>query len=420
MSIYTDLQSARVLFDPDGEAVDFTDNNDMQALQLQQAQTLVAAGLPNAISQPTGFAPLSTWGAAEGLANNIKGTYATNGSDLILAPRAGAGYFTPGGSARQLVIAPGPIMQIVAGATPYAAASAEAIATFWLNDGDAGGPIAFTTDVGDAQPRIDAIECQLTYVDSDPTSLDFEDAVTREPSSQITDKRRRVQATIQVKKGTPSATPQIPANTAGFAHICAVYIPALHNAVHALGNMIDLRMPVGKVTVIEQRSAYMDGAGSTAWHRNDPIDAWEGPASGSGSIYFPCPVTSKAARVLAAGCYGVVAGTTGQKLVRELIAPGAITYTTLVDFSSDPTLIIVDTTEGYLERGMTEIMDAHANAGFESNIARNTNSRVGMPLWCNGYLNGMASDAGYPARLALKVTGSAGSRVRFVRWIVAE
>lgn len=405
MTTSTDNHSKRVLFDPNGEALDGDDLNDMQLFaSLQYLENLIGSGVPDAISDPTSPGAIIDLELSE-IWNGI-----TDFSDLVFAPLPGCGYFKAGPVARTLISVPGPIIGMAD--EPFNGGG-ESFAPFRL------GGLTFTTAIGHATlPRIDTISATFTFVDADPTPRDFEDATTRAPSSQNPNKTRRVQVTFLLTQGVPSANPVYPTPVSG-APICAVYVPALHNAVHDPANVRDMRWPIGglKIYDVDANAFYRPGA--NPWSVNQSGMYAEANASGTDPLYAHCPTGQKTARLIGVGVYGVSAASASCQLVRvEHNLPAIPTVTLLADF--DPGEIFTSIA-GFRTRAAVQIMDDLATNAPGKGL-RVANRRIGTPMWCNGFPAGPAHPgaAGETpmSRVALKLVSEDVALVSFVRFYV--
>lgn len=417
----TDLYSQSVLFN-DGEGAEPDDMNEVQRLVHRQlVDNMLGSLVPDAIdsaTSPGGVAALLDFEMSRGMATGL-----ITPNDLAFTTSPGCGYWRPTTNANELAVVPGNVIQLI---DDLAAPTDTAFAQFRLGDYGA-TDITVQTAQGDASlPRIDLIEVKLEYVDSDQESRDFEDAITGAKSTTTPYKRRRVQATVQVKAGTPNVTPHYPAPSAGFVAMCAVWIPVAHNAVHAITNVRDLRVPLGGVRVYDVPASQFSFPGAAPWTyvvgNPSPFLCAQGPASGTGYLYAVCPVTSAKARLIGIGCYS-----------RDALS--AELYRMEHNLSSVPTMtLLADLDGGFYSMlngtgdltvlSMTQLMyqlaDQTAVAGPPA-----TSLRVGSPIWCNAHPAGPARTVGaYPQTpspvLAVRIGGNATSFVSFVRFIVAE
>lgn len=410
----------RVLYHPDGEAIDRTDDNNEQEFARLNLHNLIMSGSQaNGYGEPFGAQLAGPPESFDSL-NALGFTY----GDAVMVPWPGAAYVYATGVARQLTFSPGPIALVCD--EPWSAAPEEyAFYRIPFN-------LTLTTAAGDAtNPRIDLVEVKLDYIDGDPQTRHFEDAVTRAPSSQAgTNKERQVRFTYQIKQGTPAANPVYPTPTAGFVAMAAVWVPATHNAVHDPNNIRDLRAPFGaRVYDVDPKAMHYTGVnpwflqGMQAFSHVDSID--------TDRVIVPCPIGSRSARLLAVG----VCGSPGDDAVVELVrldhplSSGGPTSTYIATITDD-----VWNADGFTWIDAIRIADyvgQNSTASYKG--TRAASSRAGAPLWCNGKTGGMAHFGGLPAdapaiesRLALSI-GCAGSnvtgpggRLSFVRFVIAE
>lgn len=416
MATQTDNNSRRVLFDPDGFAIDRTDDNNSQLFAMARQMILWASGITNAVDDPSSpgtFADLEL-----GQAWNQQSDGA-DANDLVFAPFPGAGFVGPG-LANHLTLYPGPLM-LFTGA-PFASTGEEFV-SYWVNT-----PIDLTTAVGDAtNPRIDLVEIKAEWVDGDAQSRHFEDATTRAPSSQTEDKERGVQITVQIKQGTPAATPAYPAPTAGFAPLAAVRVPALHNGVHTVSNLRDMRWPLGGLRVIDVDARGFWLQGTNPWLLNEAgmyVETDGATTAVADSVIVQCPIGAKSARLLGVGIYGAAAGNPSVELVRiDHNLPATPTITQLADLDTGQIFDVA----GFNNMGAIELMDPLGVAGTPQAGARLANRRVGSPMWCNGYAAGSGQEGSIPetpfSKLGVRIKSEndgSDAFVSFVRFYVAQ
>lgn len=260
----------------DGEALDPTDLDRIgAAAQMSVLDQLLAASAPNS-------APANGMPDVGPTQSNSLSVYT---GAFALAP--GQAYPRQGGSNRAIQISPGTLLQAVSaidGETPSVLAYTF-LGTESVDIDNAAG----------ATPRVDIVQMALAYDTDTPEVRNFEDAVTREPTSSNTDKRKRVVCTLSVKKGTPAASPSPPNLDAGCVAICTVLVGASYAAAAgfsfddtagAVAVIHDQRMPVGvrvdtidavdhayttaDVTVLGQREQIQMGAGASTVFARHP------------------------------------------------------------------------------------------------------------------------------------------------------
>lgn len=212
----------------------------------------------------------------------------------------------------------------------------------------------------------------------------FTGGVDRRLLSQSLNKNKQVQATFQIKQGTAAATPAYPSLTAGYVAVCAVYVPALHNAVHAPENVRDMRMPLGGLTVYEIPYNQINyNGGGTAWTVDHTAWKVKTPAA-AGYAYAMLPTTGKTGRIIAMSAYGKRNnGSTIIRLQRASISGGAA--------PSFTTLAILDVMGDQMDPGpgtgiidLGRIADELAIATMPYQGTRAPNTRWGTPLWTTG------------------------------------
>lgn len=407
-----DPNQRRVRFNPDGEGVDFTDHNNMQLFAQQRDWlTLFSASLANAAGDPNdpGGAP-----HAEAF-TYLHELSMYGGSAITLHP--GSAYVSPGG-ANQLVINAGTIAQQLD--EPWSTGEDFALVHTGI------GVLTLATAVGDAtNPRIDVVEIKLSYGDGDPQDRHFEDATTRAPSTQSTNKERGISFSYQIKQGTPAANPTYPTPSAGYVAMAAVYVPATHNAAHSAANIRDLRMPVG-VRCIDVDVNGFHFTGSNPWTKVGMI-AHAAAASDADAdrVIVPCPISTKSARLLAVAIHGFADDPRCELgRIDYPTGGGAVTFTSYADLMN---------ISGAMLQGDMVTIDSMALADqFEDTAVikgvRAASTRVGTALWCNGYAGGMAhagqstndTPEATVSRLALSFGGVTTSQVGLVRFWIAE
>jgi hypothetical protein len=412
MTVETNSNTKLVQFDPDGEGVDFTDLIELQRReQVRLFNVLLSGGMADGLGD----------GAAPNTKTTLESLDALNGlgfstSDVVIAPWSGAAFPYASVVANTIAISAGPF--VVAIDEPWNADGEEfAIART--------GGVSLASAVGDAtNPRIDIVEVKLEYVDTDTETRHFEDATTRAPSSQVTAKRRSVQATFQIKQGAPAASPAYPTPSAGFVAYAAVYVPATHNAVHGPDNIRDLRVPMG-VRAIDVDLKGMHKTGINPWTDLGMLAASAVSTDHTADrVVVPCPVASKSARLLGVGIFGYPVNAPAFEIVRVNYPAtgGAVTTQKIVDLSLD-----VFVSDGLTFADAMKIADRAHQTGIILG-SRVANTHVGTPVWCNGKTSGMAhagvaGGAGQTPGSKLGVSfgaDGAGNRAAFVRFWIAE
>lgn len=414
MATYTDIYHQIVTF-TDGEAFEATDLTRMQLGPLKQSLVnLRFSGVCDAIGDPTAIGAVRDLEAGS-LWNTMTLTAFT---DLAFAPYPSCGYVRPTVNARELECVPGPLL-FSSDPEPF-------------NDG---GVYAirlrtntFTTAVGDAtNPRIDLVEIKVDTIITDSTVRNFEDGTSRALSSSETLKTEAAEVTIQIKQGTPSATPAYPTPTSGFVALAAVYVPATHNAVHSADNIRDMRMPLGAIVPYDVYAHQIYRNGPTPWLQDaDTADFRISAPSSASPVYAMCPVGSATGRLVGIGVHGESLGSTTCKLKRVIFnggggGPGLVD---LADLRED--FDAFDSPEALRRKNMVELMN-NINATGTYKGTRVTNTRVGTPIWCNGFPAGVAYGAGpvssgqqTVSHLAVELNATTGSTISLVRFYVAH
>lgn len=419
MPAYTEDHSKVVLFDPDGEGLDFTDLNNLQHFEyLRNIEGLLCSGgVPDAIGNPDA-SPIDLPDLE--LSENWN-AIGLNYGDMVFAPFPGAGYFKASGSANKLVSVGGPIIGMT-GDEPFNGDSSPGFALFRLS-----GLIELTTAVGDAtNPRIDIVEATFAFVNGDSQNRDFEDATTRAPTTQATNKARNVQVTLAIKQGTPAATPTYPTPTAGASPICAVYVPATHNAIHDPDNIRDMRFPLGNLRVYDVPASQLVLQGANPWifaPGSLHVQADATTTAATAALIALCPVGNKTARLMGIGVYGEAKSDPSVELVRVDFTAGSSVFVTLADH--DPGEIY--DTVGFRNIGAIRIGQDLGSAGKPHVGLQVANRRIVSPMWCNGRAAGPA----YPTTQGEEPFSTLGVRIKdeynvsaaivgFVRFYVAH
>lgn len=293
----------------------------------------------------------------------------------------GAAYLRQGSANHKIQIAPGTLLQKIAamdGTDPKMVAY-----TFV-------GTEEFTLTNGDAtNPRVDLLEMKLEYITDTSTSRDFEDAMTGVVTTTSVDKARRVQCTLNVKAGTPAASPTIPEPTAGYVPVGSVVVgngwttagtaPRFGDDVAALNNLVvhDQRMPVGvKAYTIDPSNFKL----TTSWSLTSGNDSAQPSVSGSNSLNIHCP-TQGLGRVVAIAIGHADNGTPMGGFVRFMYYPGtpvgAGLRNNLTLVTSPSTTFIEDTIHFFT-------FEASHVGSSGPNIIQSATTKIGVPLWTNG------------------------------------
>jgi hypothetical protein len=413
MPTITDAMSRRVLF-TDGEGVEPDDFNDQQTyLYAQLVENLLMSAPTRALDAPT-----LLWDPVDLELGDTWNDGSVVQTTDVFAPYASAGYVRATAAANELVTVPGPIMQVVGSLFD---GSGESVALFRL------GSTTLTTAAGDAtHPRIDLVEVKLAFVDADQEARDFMDASTGAITTTNPYKTRRVTCSIQIKQGTPAATPAYPTPTAGYAALAAVYVPAAHNAAHSADNLRDHRFPLGSVRVYDTPANEFWRPGGSPWTVNQEQYATDPGGGATASVYAYCPRAGKNARLMGVTVYGRWGdgANSNVQLVRTLHQlPSTPAHTTI----ATPSTSLLNGTVALRTISALDLADQLAANGTHKGT-RVSNTRIGVPLWMNGYPAGVAhpepsSAPSTTTMLGLKITSQSTSDpafVSFVRWYVSE
>jgi hypothetical protein len=416
---------ARARFN-DGEGVVFTDFEDSQDLALARVFDQLVEGRAPALAagndlsgSPATLLDPEVWGE---MGDRAIGQVIGGSVAFTLAPGHAMVYPTPG-SFTKLTVGPGTLFQKVSPRTGAAP-------TFLAYEVRASDGLDFTIAAGHATlARYDVIQVKLELVDSDAQSRDFEDAVSRQVTTQLVSKRRRVQATFSYKQGTAAASPTHPLPDAGFVSLAAVRVPAAWTSgvdpgsdVSVSGSLaipMQTSVPLGVHTFTTFPDQFMY-AGATNWSLSSGGSAL---ATGAGSnLIVPGPHFN-CGRLVGVSIEGSFI-TSGSVLLgaQRWVSISGQFFSTAVDISGQM-LQVAGTHFGFA--GMTSGIQGATSPLSSSGFA-------GDPLWCCGsrvpserplkqagavtFPVGHASQTG---RLALKVAAGSTSVVGPVRWWVA-
>lgn len=274
-----------------------------------------------------------------------------------------------------------------------------------------------TLAAGDATfDRIDVIEVKLDVITGDSQSRDFEDDTTELLSTQSFDKKKRVQATFNVKQGTPSASPAFPTLTTGYSALYAVWVPAGHSGVFVADtHFMDCRVPIN-VKSVDTLPAQMSSASGWALSGN----GLEWTSSGAGTLNIPSPLGPQdrliGVSVMAQQADGVSSDFSVASLTRAYSGTVVADVRVPMGWSSTSTSMIAR------QLTFSEIADVVVPAtGIFPSGVKNAEG-LGTPLWGNARPCGIASSTlNTSDTLSLVVTTTAsGSIIRRVRWYYAS
>jgi hypothetical protein len=205
--------------------------------------------------------------------------------------------------------------------------------------------------------------------------------VDRYITSGSVNKARRVQATFQVKAGTPAANPTYPVPTAGFCVLGAVLVPATHAVVHAATSLRDVRLPLGGLSVLDvnYNEINIAGSGSGPWTLDHV--AWKALSPAFSTFaYAICPSGGNCGRLVGMSVFGE--GDFSAILLRRATvgaggAGSSPTYVSLADL-----ITIRDGLDPGPAHAGVDIIDMMDNTSLSG--VRAANTRLGNPIWTNG------------------------------------
>jgi hypothetical protein len=242
----------------------------------------------------------------------------------------------------------------------------------------AAGDLLTTLGTGDGTyERIDGIFIKIADdVAGDSQSRDFEDAVTRELSSQTTNVKFRTSIVKSVVPGTPSATPVKPATPSGYVPWCYVRVRSTYASTFDPTHISDWRVPmrVGAVDVMAREMIPDSGISLSADTAYFDMGA---AANVAVNAIFPF---GPDCRLLAAelhGDFNISHGTSDGEIdmVPSRLNLDVFPYTTGGGLSGNSDALWAD-------------FGSHVNSIFHSMMDRN------VAFWGNGYAAGMAANQG--------------------------
>jgi hypothetical protein len=293
----------------------------------------------------------------------------------------GAAYLRQGSANNKIQIAPGTLLQKVGtidGLDP------ELLAYTFV------GTEEFTLTNGDAtNPRVDLLEMRLEYITDTSTSRDFEDAITGVVTTTSVNKARRVQCTLNVKTGTPAASPTIPEPTAGYVPVGSVMVgngwttagnaPIFGVDTVALNNVVvhDQRMPIGLRAYDVDPSLVKIVTAAALGASNEFVSS---TVTGANSFYIPCPDYGNVRLVAIAISHAdnsIALGATVRLGRSDGIASGWVTRNTLTVTTGTTTSYIDDTIHFFT-------FEAQHLPNVGPTITQSATTKIGVPLWANG------------------------------------
>lgn len=338
----------------DGEAIDAADFNDVQKFRDAQLND----GLLRFLSGQTAAGTGPDFELMAGVTLDANMLFVLNGGNGCIEAKN-----TPD---MNVVTGPGTVLQQLD--NTIAGADAELLA-FTFKAYNTVGPFA----AADAtNPRNDLVQVKLEYILDPTTTRHFEDAVTRVKSSASFAVKRRVQATVSIKTGTPAATPTIPTPDAGYVPWAVVRVRAastsiLQTDIHPF--QMPLRVECHNIHPyqIGVPDAYTNEtpSGSSTWipgGGGNIVLACAAAGSG-GSCYVYPPVGWQAKRLVGVGILGSLPGSSTVKVVQATYGT-ASGWPDLKDLTSDFSAVFGAGTRYH----QTQLL-ADAN---------------GYPIWTNG------------------------------------
>jgi hypothetical protein len=234
-------------------------------------------------------------------------------------------------------------------------------------------------------------------------------------------KSRHTKATFQIKQGTANATPTYPTPSVGFVAIAAVYVPALHNAVHSLANIRDLRWPLGGVKVYDVLPRdFILGTSSPSWART--TDEWSAVCSaGTTALIAPCPVGGGMGRIIGIGVVGNLSFTAPEVFLKKVALNGTPTLTNLLELQP-----ISDDLSGGFGFSWANAIDLMEDNTYVTGI-RLPDTRVGNAFWTDGSLAGPAQESVQSDvlrttmnKVYVHIKNASGAFVHAVRFVIAH
>lgn len=252
------------------------------------------------------------------------------------------------------------------------------------------GTEEWTIASGDAtNPRVDLLQMQLTYITDTPVSVDFEDAVTRALTTNVaTATRRRVQATLTVKQGTPAASPTIPDPDAGFVPVGTVVVghgwttagnaPIFGVDTVDTNNAVvhDQRMPIGMRKWITDPVNYKTAA---AWALSD-VNCAVTSSNATNLLWIRCPTNWGRVIAVDLNTAGITIPISVVRLARAQGSISAGFSAVSNDFGSN---VASDTS--LLARSRRRDFETLHTPSAGPTIQASAVSKIGVPLWASGY-----------------------------------
>jgi hypothetical protein len=241
------------------------------------------------------------------------------------------------------------------------------------------------------------------------------------------DKATRVQATFQIKQGTPAAAPVYPTPSTGFVPVAAVLVPTLHNAVHSIINLRDMRWPLGGVRVYEVAYKDFNWGGGGSWSLSET--GWRAVSASAGTIRAVLPSGTTIGRLVGVAAYGEWTGATQVARLEQIMHTGAdpVTYVELANLDANIATVLASASQQARENALMLGDDMNGTGLYLGKRA--TGLRVCSPMWTNCLPAGPAAhnlfDGSVPetvvSKLGLKMQNAgAGCHLSLVRFYVAH
>lgn len=366
MTTYADLYSTMNI--QDGMEADFNHANNFQRfLRAQQSDQLVAQMVTSILTHQTS----PNFGIDDGA------TVADVSNLWAYAVSSGRAFLRQGSANNKIQVAPGTLYQRIASAD----GNDSTLVAFTF-----AGTEEWTLASGDAtNPRVDMLQMKLEYITDTPASVDFEDAASRAlTTNAATATRRRVQATLTVKQGTPAASPTIPDPDAGFVPVGTAVVghgwtsagaaPLFGEDTAEANNVVihDQRMPLGVRALVTEPATYKP----TAWTLSaDKVSL--ATSNATNDLYIRCQ--TNVGRVVAVDLadFGLLAPASAVKLGGDIVGSAA-TFRVRNSFGTNR----LSSSVGRSRR--VDFEASHSPVAGPTIVASAVKG-YGVPLWASGY-----------------------------------
>lgn len=238
-----------------------------------------------------------------------------------------------------------------------------------------------------SNPRIDLVCIKLDWALDTPITRDFETTAGVKSTQTFQSARSTLISSLLVVKGTPGATPTIPAVPATMVPWAAVRIPAGATSI-ALEDIYDYRVPLGGAGYVNVPGKEFSVIPSLV----APFDSFlfNGPAvsgslPGGANIAFPCRSNQ---RVLA------IELTSDGGTVAQIVA-------------GDDTHVWADNTRP-VTLDLSSVLLGATGSVAKRGYTPGVSGTLGPPLWGNGYPNPRVPSSSAPSIGILRVNFAAG------------